>query len=135
MKMHSPMFVLCFAVGLGCTRGPSRESYSIDRFEFRLENVTESLRGARVAPAFFGNAQSAPWVGRVFVPEEYQPDRNQVVVLAFSVWQRRLGGDPALVGRTVQLNGRDFQVVGIMPKSFAVPAGVELWVPESRSNR
>jgi hypothetical protein len=68
------------------------------------------------------------------VPEEYQPNRNEVVVLAFSLWQRRLGGDPALVGRTVQLNGRDFRVVGIMPKDFVLPAGVELWVPESSSN-
>jgi len=132
MNKHLSLTVLCFVVGLGCTRVHSRESYSIDRFEFRLESVAESVRGAKVTAEFFEDAKAATWVGRLFLPEEYRTDRNQVVILAFSLWQRRLGGDPAIIGRIVQLNGREFQVVGILPKDFALPGGVELWVPESR---
>src|SRR5215467_14102752 len=123
MKQLSKV-VLLVATGLGCTKAPSHESYRIDRFELHLNNVTESLRGAKVTPAFFENARSPTWLGRAFVPEEHQPDRSQVVVLAFPLWQR-LGGDPAMVGRTVRLNGADFHVLGIMPKGFAIPDGAE----------
>jgi putative ABC transport system permease protein len=106
----------------------------MDRFEFRLENVAESVRGAKVTPEFFETVKPAAWLGRLFAPEEYQLNGDRVVVLAFSLWQQRLGGDPAVVGRAVQLNGADFQVVGILPQGFDRPAGAELWLPLSVRN-
>ena len=130
---HLSGVVCLIAILLGCTRTPSSESYHIDRFELHLDNVTESLLGARLTPAFFEKSRSTTWLGRAFMPEEYQPNRNQVVVFAFPLWQR-LGGDPAIVGRTVQLNGAEFRVLGIMPKGFPLPDGAELLVPVSGTN-
>ena len=76
-------------------------------------------------------------LGRTFVPEEGQPGNDQVVVLSQGLWKRRFGGDPALVGKTIKLNGRDFTVVGIAPARFQLlirqgsQTGnqAELWMP------
>ena len=53
-------------------------------------------------------------------------------ILSYSLWQRRFGGDPGVVGRTVVMDGRPGTVVGIMPPGFGFPAATrhtELWVP------
>jgi predicted permease len=71
--------------------------------------------------------------GRTFLPEEDKtPGTHPVVVLSHSLWQRRYGGDPGWVGRTLLLNGRPFTVIGITPQGFQGPSavgGVELWIP------
>ena len=71
--------------------------------------------------------------GRTFLPEEdVAPLRHPVVVVSHASWQTRFGGDPALVGKTVLLNGHPFTVVGITPEGFngsEVAYTPELWVP------
>lgn len=56
--------------------------------------------------------------GRIFVPEDGKPDSDGVIVLGYGLWQRRFGGDPQIVNRTINLNGRQRTVVGIMPPNF-----------------
>ena len=75
--------------------------------------------------------------GRTFAPEEGQAGNDGVVVLSQGLWKRRFGGDPAIVGKTLKLSGREFTVVGIAPAGFQLlisqgsltgkPA--ELWMP------
>jgi putative ABC transport system permease protein len=67
--------------------------------------------------------------GRVFDNDEDKPGAPLVVVLSHALWQRRLGGDPNIIGQTLTLNGRDFTVIGIMPPSFQFPSRVEMWSP------
>ncbi|MET0645647.1 MAG: ABC transporter permease [Pyrinomonadaceae bacterium] len=71
--------------------------------------------------------------GRTFTPEEDRaPLSSPVAVLSHACWQRRFGGDPAIVGRDVQLNGHPFRVVGVMPEGFSGAEIVytpEVWVP------
>src|SRR5205814_7845043 len=68
--------------------------------------------------------------GRTFLPEESEPGREQVVVLKQSFWQRHLGGDPNIVGKTITLNRKVFTVVGVMPADFNYPYnGGEMWTP------
>ncbi|MGA9979609.1 MAG: ABC transporter permease [Candidatus Sulfotelmatobacter sp.] len=68
-------------------------------------------------------------IGRTFTESEDRPGEN-VVLLTWSLFQRRFGGDSSIVGRQIHLNGKPFTVVGVLPKWFIYPdAEVQLWVP------
>jgi putative ABC transport system permease protein len=64
-----------------------------------------------------------PLYGRHFTPEDEALNGPRVVILSYRLWQRRYGGDPSIVGRTIRLDGVDQTVVGIMPRDF------RLWLP------
>ena len=71
-------------------------------------------------------------LGRTFRPEEHEDGRNQVVVVSDGFWRRRLGADPAVIGRSVRLDEKPFTVIGVMPPDFRFPTPeAELWVPTS----
>lgn len=61
-----------------------------------------------------------PILGRTFTPEEHETSAD-VVLLGHRLWQRRFGGDPSVVGRTVEINGTLSQVVGVLPAGFRLP--------------
>ena len=83
-------------------------------------------RGLMVSDNFFTLLGVQPAIGRGFLPEEGKvPGRDAVVVLGYSFWKNELGGDPAIVGRQVRLNGHSFTVVGVTAESFT---GVELFL-------
>ncbi|NOT06820.1 MAG: ABC transporter permease [Gemmatimonadales bacterium] len=101
---------------------------------WRSETLTgdepERILAAEVTAEYFRIMDVRPLVGRVFSEEEDRPGAPAVVVLSHRLWQRRLGGDSALVGRTILLSGRPHAVVGIMPATFDFRAdSEELWVP------
>ena len=90
----------------------------------------ERLRATMVTADFFETLGVAPAAGRTFAPDEFVSGRDQVVVLSHGVWQRRFGGDPAVVGRTVRLDGDAYRVAGVMPAAFRFPEdGPDAWVP------
>jgi putative ABC transport system permease protein len=69
-------------------------------------------------------------LGRGFLPEDDRPGVGRVAVLSHGLWQRRFGSDPKVVGRSLELNGQSYEVVGVMPQSFQFPSPeFELWVP------
>jgi predicted permease len=75
-----------------------------------------------------------PYLGRFFTEEEDRPPRGQpVVVLGYDAWRARFGGDPAILGRTIDVNGRPVTVVGVAPRGFTGPElePVDLWLPVS----
>ena len=59
-----------------------------------------------------------PLHGRLFVPDDDLPHHPRTVILTYGYWQRRFGGDPAAVGRNLTINGRPYEIIGIMPASF-----------------
>jgi predicted permease len=87
------------------------------------------IEGSAVSASFFDVLRARPVRGRGFLPEENEPGRNKVVVLSHALWRSRFGGDPALVGQTVDLNRQPHVVVGIAPPDFSYPEGNELWTP------
>lgn len=90
----------------------------------------ERVNGVRVSAGFFETLGVRPMHGRTFVTEEEQDGRGQVAVIGYGLWQRRFGGDPSLVGKTISLNGNSFTVIGILPLGFQFPRDeVELWAP------
>ena len=99
---------------------------------FNLLGDGEPLRieGISASASLFPLLGVEPRLGRVFLPEEDQPGQNQVVVVSHGLWQRRFGGDPGLVGRTLNLDGNPYVVVGIMPPEFRFPLPTtEFWTP------
>ena len=73
--------------------------------------------------------QVRPLLGRTFTEEEQHGDAR-VAVLSYAFWKRRFGGDPAICGRKIQLNGEPFEVIGVMPPEYRYPsADFELWTP------
>jgi len=89
----------------------------------------ESLHGFRVTPGFFEMMRVAPVLGRSFTEADARPDANRTVVLSHALWLRRFQADPAVLGRTVRLEGVPHEVVGVMPPRFVVPYGAEVWAP------
>jgi putative ABC transport system permease protein len=105
---------------------------AVTEFSAVIVNNGEPLRlsGRRVTSSFFEVLGTPPLVGRVLAPTDDRPGGDKVVVLSFGLWQRRFGGDPAVVGQPVLLNNEAYLVVGVMPKTFQfLESYVGLWVP------
>ncbi|MGB6496499.1 MAG: ABC transporter permease, partial [Candidatus Acidiferrum sp.] len=91
----------------------------------------EEMLGRRVTPNFFDVLGVQPAVGRPFTAEE-DAARRKVVVLSYPLWQRRFGGDPSVIGRSILMDGEATTVVGVMPRGFFFPdRQTEYWVPTS----
>ncbi len=76
-------------------------------------------------------------LGRTFNAEEDRPGEGHVAVLSYGLWQRRFGGDPGIVGRTIELDDEPYVVTGVMPADFTF-MGTQLWIPlapDARSDR
>jgi predicted permease len=93
----------------------------------------ERLSVALVTDGFFQSLRTPALLGRTLVSDEHVPGRNRVVVLSHGLWTRRFGGDASILGRTVQLNGEPFVVVGVMARGFTYPAdrSIDAWIPLS----
>ena len=91
----------------------------------------EVVRISSVTADFLTVLGTTPVLGRSFLPEEDQPGGNtRVAVLSYGAWQKRLGGDPGVIGRTLTLNDNVFTIVGVLPESFSWGASsLELLVP------
>ncbi len=100
---------------------------------FNLERGEQSQRlwGELVDDDYFALLGLQTSRGRFIAPEEdAKPMERYVAVLAYDLWRSTFGGDPAVVGRTVQLNDRSYQVIGIGPPGFRGLSGkADLWVP------
>ena len=70
-----------------------------------------------------------PVLGRFYSEEEDKPGAPRTVVLAHGLWQRRFGGDPAIIGKAIQLSGESYTVVGVLPRDFRFLSGGDLFVP------
>jgi hypothetical protein len=69
-------------------------------------------------------------LGRTFLPEEEQPDKNQVVLISRALWQRTFASDPNIVGKSIRLNDAAYTVVGVLGEQY--PLAMDVWLPLSR---
>lgn len=93
--------------------------------------LPESVPGAAVSHEYFSVLGVRPALGRSFRSEEEREGNHLVAILAHGLWQRRFGGDPGILGRTVTINEAAYTVVGILPSGFQEPLvpETELWTP------
>ena len=86
---------------------------------FTADGRNEWLYGQIVTAGFFDVLGVKPLLGRTFLPEEdLKPGGHPVLVISEQLWRRRFGADPAVIGRSVELNRHGFTIVGIAPASF-----------------
>jgi putative ABC transport system permease protein len=103
-----------------------------DSTEFNLtgKDLPIRLSGASVSAKWFSVLGVQATLGRTFQEGEDQPGKDALVILSHSVWERRFGSDPDMVGRSILLDGVSREVVGVMPSDFRYPSPkTEVWVP------
>jgi putative ABC transport system permease protein len=120
----------------------SLAAFSSVSFNLAGEGPPERLRGVSVSTHFFDVLGVGAALGTTFRADPAGQAPWQVVVLSHELWLRRFGGDPHVIGRTVRLNDRSYQVIGVMPERFVWPSitplqslaeeRAELWVPAVR---
>jgi len=94
----------------------------------------ERVEGAVVSPSFFTVLGLKPAAGRLFADREAQPGHDQELLLAYGLWERRFGRDPSVVGRKLEVNGKEMVIVGVMPEGFDYPEDAEMWQPLAFTN-
>jgi putative ABC transport system permease protein len=92
-------------------------------FESLFFNITgysrpQEIAGERISANFFSLLGVKPLRGRLFLPEENNQERAAAIV-SYSLWQQHYGGDPALIGRLIFLNGKSYPVIGILPPGIS----------------
>jgi len=94
------------------------------------EGEPERIAGARITANLLPLLGVEPVLGRNFLPEEEREGKDAVVLVAHGSWERRFGADPGILGRTLKLDGREREIVGILPEGFSLPMDeAELLVP------
>ncbi len=114
-----------------------RQSRSFESLAVRREDamtLTGSGDAAQVEAAvtsanFFSVLRARPLLGRLYSDDESRPGRNLVAVLAYGFWQQKFGGDPAILGRTIELNQRTYTILGVMPKTMQYPSLADVYLP------
>lgn len=110
-------------------------AYNAEQFRsFVLTGGDEPRRvfGAAVSAGLFPLLGVNAAAGRTFLPGEDAPGAEPVALVGNGLWQRQFNSDPALIGRSITLDGQSFRVVGIMPADFQFPIQserIEVWVP------
>src|SRR5687768_14625941 len=95
----------------------------------------ERVPMANVSANLFSVLGASPVAGRTFTAAEDVPNGSDLVIIGHGLWTRRYAADPSIVGSPIHLNGRPYQVVGVMPRDFVLPTDYEnpapsqLWVP------
>ncbi|HEX6863370.1 MAG TPA: ABC transporter permease [Thermoanaerobaculia bacterium] len=100
------------------------------------------VQGARASASLFAVIGAKPALGRTFLPNEDEGEGKRVAVLSDGLWRSAFGADPAILGRTLQIEGEPYTVVGVLPPFAEYPDTAELWIPlgidpgrESRQER
>ncbi|MBI3493531.1 MAG: ABC transporter permease [Acidobacteria bacterium] len=91
-----------------------------ERFNVATATSAVSVEAFRIAPEFFPLLGIEPAIGRGFADADAQRDRDDVVLLSDGFWHRQFGGDPAIVGRAIDVDGTPCAVVGVLPPSFKI---------------
>jgi putative ABC transport system permease protein len=92
-------------------------------------DTPERVQGFLVSANFLDAIGVKPIMGRNFYPEENQPGKDAVAIITYSLWQRRFGGDPNILNKTITINSIARTIVGVMPERFNFPKGAEVYAP------
>ena len=115
-------------------REQSRSFEGMGGFVWNEMNLTgngipEKIEGVNVSANFFDILRAHAAMGRTFREGEDQPGKDGEVVLSHGLWARQFGSDPNIIGKTVRMDNRSYEVAGVMPREFDFPKSAELWMP------
>ncbi len=100
-----------------------------DRVNLTGEGEPQQLLGLKATAHYFDVYGVRPMIGRTFLPEEDAVGKNHVVVLSYAFWQRVFAGARDVAGRTIQLGGETYNIIGVAPFGFGVQNKIDLWMP------
>jgi predicted permease len=89
----------------------------------------EQFSGPYISANAFKLIGQTPVLGRDFLPEDDKPGATAVVILGNGIWKNRYGGDPAVIGRAIKINGIPSIVIGVMAEGLKFPTNADLWMP------
>ena len=89
----------------------------------------QQVQGVHVTQQYFSMLGAPVIMGRTFTQAEDSPNGGRVTVLSYALWQSRFGGDPKIVGKTIQLDGQPYLVLGVIGKSFVTDTPTDLYLP------
>ncbi|PYJ30011.1 MAG: hypothetical protein DME90_04175 [Verrucomicrobia bacterium] len=89
----------------------------------------ERIRGASAMSDYFTTLGVKPLLGRSFSGQEDRPGGAAVALISYGLWQNHFGGNTSVVGETLNLEGRIYTIIGVMPRGFDLPAAADVWVP------
>ncbi len=94
------------------------------------QTPAQELKCSVVSANYFSVLGVEAALGRTFAAEEGFTTQTRVAIISHALWQRYFGANPQVVGAKIQLEKRDFQIIGVMPRAFKSPAGeADLWLP------
>jgi predicted permease len=107
-------------------------AYSDGGFGISAGGQTERVQGEYVSANYFSVLGLPPHLGAAFVPEDEEAGARRVVMVSHGFWRRVFGGDPGVVGKTLVVNGRGFEVIGVLSagyRGFTRGLVADLWIP------
>jgi predicted permease len=117
-----------------CRQLESLAEFSRWSFVLRGLGEPESVSAGVVSAGFFDTLGVRPAIGRGFRPEDELPGAPGVVILTHGMWTRMFGADPAAIGRSIQLDTRRAEVIGVLPEVPLYPAASDLFVPTTMAS-
>lgn len=107
--------------GMAVSRGAS--------FALLGAGEAERVRGRRCSASLFSVLGVEPALGRNFAPGEDEPGADPVIIISAELWQRRFNGAPDVVGRSLTVDDKSYTIVGVLPASFNLFRGTDVYVP------
>ncbi|HVH86135.1 MAG TPA: ABC transporter permease, partial [Terriglobales bacterium] len=108
----------------------SLSASALAAFNLATEDAPERIEGEQVTAEYFNTFGVPPLMGRFFTREEDAPGPNSVALINENLWRTRFHADPAIVGRSIRVNGAPTIIVGIMPRRFdPILSKSQIWVP------
>src|SRR6266852_5889047 len=114
-----------------------QEAHSFDElgiYAWREVNLTgdrepQKVQAFQISANLFGLLGVHPQLGRVFLPEEQEPGKEQEIILGHALWEQRYASDTHIVGKNIKVDGKAYTVVGVMAAGFDFPVPAEAWTP------
>ena len=98
-------------------------------FNLTAHGEPERVRGANIVASYLTTLGVTPVLGRAFTAEEDRPGSPAVALVSYAFWQKHFAGSGGVIGQSLQLDGRSYNIVGVLPPGFDLPSGAEIWVP------
>ena len=104
-------------------------AYAWDEVNLTGDREAQKIQDFKISANFFPMIGVQPLLGRTFLSEEEEPGRDQEIILSYGLWEQRYASDPNILKRIIKVDGKSFNVVGVMKKGFDFPMPAEAWIP------
>ncbi|HET7674797.1 MAG TPA: ABC transporter permease [Gammaproteobacteria bacterium] len=107
-------------------------AYTWRSYAVQANGQTQRVQALAATASLFDTLGVKPWLGHVYSANAQQPGRGHVVVLSYAFWQQLFGTDTGVIGQAIQMNGKPYTIIGVMPPDFGIAIGkslAALWTP------